>query len=439
VKFHNGDLFTADDVVFSLARAKGDFGVDVMSSRIGTDLKNMIESVRKTGQYEVQIKTKEPFATFLRVLATPLVAIVPEKVLRGKSQPFFTDDPVGTGPFKFKEWKRGQYMEFERYDGYVTSYRAEERLPYLDGVRTLIIQDEAAYLGAIQAGQVHLTPRFPSLTTRQAQLLKRARGEQLVISKIRDLSLVVCEIGMLSEPFKSNPKLRQAVWMALDRQTIAQKIYEGLLEPGVIVDPAVFPQASLSSKELEARDCYLQRCAATARGILAEAVPQKGFAVKVYAGLEASTETGIAQVLTQNLRDIGLQASFEPQQGAAWGRRLVQADFQIIAGIAPAARFVHPLELLVPAFQTGGGVNYGRWSDPELDALLYEAARSFDASKANQLVVAAQRRILQQSNAATIPVGATQGLFAQDARVKGFRFNPTMYESWRLDTAWLSA
>lgn len=437
VKFHNGARMTPEDVVFSLRRAKGDFGVQLRSPKAGADLAAIVESVVVSGPNTVQIRTKRASATFLPLLASPLVAIVPEGPLRAKKDMYFTDDPIGTGPFKLKEWKRGQYYDFERFDDYVTSYRPAEKLPYIDGVRTLVIPGEAAWFSGLLGGQLDVTPRFPSLSVKQGDLLKERRGDGIVISRIPDLSIVVTEMSTVKEPFKSNLKLRQAVWFAIDRKEIAEKVYEGRLKPGYLVDPAVSPTASLRSEDLAALSCYSSPCLDRAKALVAEAGIPAGTPIDVESS-NAPEQIAIGEILAQRLREIGLNAKYSVQEGAAWTARFRAGDFHIFSAVVPAARFPSPLENL-EVFKTGSGTNFARWSDAEVDSLLNRASGTLDPAQFGQAAVEAQRRIVQGTSGAIIPLGVGEGIFAHSSRLKGFRFNPTAYESWRLDTAWLES
>lgn len=436
VKFHDGSPMVASDVVFSLLRAKGDLGLQVKSPKAGTDLAAIVEKISVTGTNTVEVRTKAPSRTLLPLMASPLVSVVPEKTLRAKSGMFFTNDPIGTGPFKLKQWVRGQVFEFERFNDYVTSYRQDEELPYLDGVRTLVIPNPTASFTALLGGQIDLTPRSPSLSVKQGELLKQQRGENIVVSRIPDLSVLVAEISTVREPFKSNAKLRQAIRQVIDRKRIADQIYEGLITPGYLVDPAVFPDMTLSKDEIAAIDCYSSSCDDKAKALIAQAGLPAGLSVEVSVDQGKAEGLAVAEMLAQNLRGIGLNASVSVKSGAAWSGRRAAGDFDILVGVQPAARFPSPLETLFP-FTTAAGTNFGHWTDLELDGLLKKADQTLDAGEFRRTILEAQRRVASEAAGGIVPIGVGQGVFAASSRVKGFRFNPTMYESWRLDTAWL--
>ena len=114
VKFHDGKEMTAEDVVASLKRW-GEFGAR------GKLLMNNATSLQATGKYEVTLKLSEPNGAWKSMLAYPEggPAIYPaESSARPANKPIEQKDYIGTGPYKFKEWRPNRYVELERFDGY---------------------------------------------------------------------------------------------------------------------------------------------------------------------------------------------------------------------------------------------------------------------------------------------------------------------------------
>jgi peptide/nickel transport system substrate-binding protein len=113
VKFHNGDELTAEDVKFTLDRV---FGPDMNTSK-GAEIAGSIERVTVTGPYEVEVRLKQPKATFL-LLMSPLAdgasAVVPKKYFEVVGKDEFGQKPIGSGPYKLVEHQTGALMRFEQ-------------------------------------------------------------------------------------------------------------------------------------------------------------------------------------------------------------------------------------------------------------------------------------------------------------------------------------
>ena len=118
VKFHNGDEMTADDVVASITYAKTCPEVNLYNGSV--------ETIEKVDDFTVKITTPGPSALLLSDLAHHGNAIVPKKLLDENHD--FATDPIGTGPYKHVEWKRGDSEEFEMFD----DYWDEEHMPSIN-------------------------------------------------------------------------------------------------------------------------------------------------------------------------------------------------------------------------------------------------------------------------------------------------------------------
>ena len=145
IMFHDGNECTADEVKYSIERIK-----DPKAASPGWEKFKEIQDIIPVDRYTVKIKTKKPFAPLLSYLTNTRTRsqIVSRKAIE-KYGDEFGMHPVGTGPFKFKEWKAGNYVMVERFNNYF-----KKGLPYLKQIKFLFIPEVVSGITALQAGDI---------------------------------------------------------------------------------------------------------------------------------------------------------------------------------------------------------------------------------------------------------------------------------------------
>ncbi|MGQ9787396.1 MAG: ABC transporter substrate-binding protein, partial [Anaerolineae bacterium] len=159
VKFHNGRELTADDVVYTLTRVLdpkttspgAGFYLGIKGAQEFIDGKaTVVEGIKALDKYTVEFTLTQPDVTFLNKIALNFAYIVPKEEVE-KDPANFGHNPVGTGPFFFKEWQPGQYLIFERNPDYFY-----ENLPYLDQVKIEVGVEPDVALLRLETGEIHL-------------------------------------------------------------------------------------------------------------------------------------------------------------------------------------------------------------------------------------------------------------------------------------------
>jgi peptide/nickel transport system substrate-binding protein len=148
VTFHDGAPFTAADVIFSVMK----FNME-LSPRARTIFQSIVKA-EAPDPLTVKLTLNVPFQPFLLMFDVATCPIVPKHVYDVedmRANPA-NQKPIGTGPFKFVEWQRGNFIRFARYDGYW-----KPGMPYLDEVIYRIIPDSQGRGLALQTGQVQMT------------------------------------------------------------------------------------------------------------------------------------------------------------------------------------------------------------------------------------------------------------------------------------------
>ena len=214
VPFHNGQEMTSEDVVASLKRW-GEHG-----SR-GTLLFANAESLEATGKYEITIKLSSPNGAWRNLLAFPNggPVIYPASIVGDAgAEPIAVEDYIGTGPFKFGEWRPNRYVELLKFDDYAAvdapaSGYAGARNVTLDAVRFIPVPDVGTRISGIQAGDYDYAENIPG------DLFDTLADDPAV--RIHRHGLPLYGLIFLNSKegiLKDNKKLRQAIQAALNKE-----------------------------------------------------------------------------------------------------------------------------------------------------------------------------------------------------------------------------
>jgi peptide/nickel transport system substrate-binding protein len=223
VTWHDGQPFTADDVVFS--------AMEYWKPISGGVSLNALESAEAADPHSVVLKFKVPVPEFFlkSVFAGKSGLVIPKHIYAGSN--IITNQvnnmPVGTGPFKVKEWVRGSHVEYLRNDRYWNP-----ELPYLDRLVIRWWRDPASRSAAFEAGQLDIgtfnpipMPDIPRLTS-GGKFVAETRGYS------NSAWVTTIEFNQRREIFKKM-EVRQALMSAIDRQFIADTIFFGRAHPSL--------------------------------------------------------------------------------------------------------------------------------------------------------------------------------------------------------------
>lgn len=146
VKWHDGKPFTADDVVFSLSDL-----LPKTHARARVILGKFLDKVEKVDDHTVVVRLKSAFPAFMLMFEPGFAPMMPKHIYAGTDYATnpANQKPIGTGPFKFKEWKRGEYVKLERNPDYW-----KEGKPYLDELVFNVIPDSASRAVAFERGSI---------------------------------------------------------------------------------------------------------------------------------------------------------------------------------------------------------------------------------------------------------------------------------------------
>lgn len=298
VKFHNGDDFTADDVVATVNFvAKEENGVKTQRNV------NWMESAEKIDDYTVRIKTKEVFPAAIEFLSGP-VSMYPAEYYAEVGPSGMGLNPVGTGPYKVTEVVPGQHFVLEKYEDYHDSPKGQPSIGKID-IRT--IPDVNTQIAELFSGSLDLIWQVPA---DQAEKLAEM-GDQFTVSnestmRIGYLSMDAAGRSSLDpNPFK-DIKVRQAINYAIDRQALVDNLLKG--ESKVVWTPC-FPSQFGCAQDVTEYSYDPEK----AKELLAEAGYPDGFTTEFY----AYRDRAYAEAISSYLNAVGIDTDFKMLQYSA--------------------------------------------------------------------------------------------------------------------------
>src|SRR5262245_49580085 len=239
VKWHDGKPFTSKDVKFTfdmLREAPDSQGKLRINPR--KDWYSNVEAVEAPDPHTAVFRLKRAQPSLLLMLASGYTPIYAAHVPPAS----YRTGCVGTGPFKLKEWRKGEFVDYVKNPDYFIKGR-----PYLDGLRYVVIVERGTRIAALQAGQVDVS--FPGEVPKvSAEQLKQAVPQLVVTQYSQNVNDNI--IMNVKKPPFDNPKTRLAVSHAIDRRALIQAVHQGAAVIGASLAPRPHGVWGLLEKDL---------------------------------------------------------------------------------------------------------------------------------------------------------------------------------------------
>jgi peptide/nickel transport system substrate-binding protein len=426
VKWHDGRPFTSADVkyTFDAVREAPD-SVGKLRTSPRKDWYANVEAIEAPEPHTVVFRLKRPQPSLLLMFASGYSPVFPAHVpvaeLRQRC--------VGTGPFRQKEYLRGQLIELERNPSYFVPDR-----PYLDGIRYTIIRERGTRLAALQAGRIDAF--MPLEMTKAMADAARAQAPSLVITEVGQNGSDNVILNHKRAPF-DNPAVRRAVNLALDRNAYVR----GVRQNGAVTGAALMPKPlgfwGLPEPELRTLAGYRDPAQdkAEAKRLLAGAGhgPDKPLRVDLVTRT-LPIYLDLASFVVDQLRLIGMEATIKQLDTAAWFPALSRRDFQIGANLT-AGGFDDPDAYLFENYKCGSPRNYTDYCSDEMDRLIDQQSQELDRAKRLKLVADIQRKL--EADVARPMLGWRKEYFARWPYVKNLVPHNALYNYGRMQEVWL--
>ena len=393
VKFHDGHPMTSEDVRYSIME------VLIKYHARGGKFK-IIESIQTPDDHTVLIKLKSSSPALMMAFSGYESPIIPKHLFAGKdikNHPL-ANKPIGTGPFKFVEWKRGQYMRFDRNPDYWSPGQ-----PYFDRIVVQTIPDSATRSAVLEKGDFQLAG-FGAVPNNDAKRLG-ALPNLIVTTKGYENFSPISELDFNTKvkPF-NNKKVRQAVAFCIDRKFVIKNIWFdfGKIATGPI--NSNFEAAGLYTSKVKNYD--VSNRIEVANRLLDEAgYPRKSDGYRFEITHDITPYGGewksFGEYTVQQLDKIGIKARLRVEDVATWLKRIyTNYDFTLSSNwlntFADPVLGVHRL-YHSNAIKPGTVFkNASRWSSPLTDKLMDMASVEPNQEERGALYQAFQKILVEE-------------------------------------------
>lgn len=427
VKWHNkpplnGREFVADDVKFTYER--------FLAERANPDryVLEAVDRIDVVDRYTVKFVLKEPYVWLVDVLANPRnMWIIAPEVVQHFGDLKKPEAVIGTGAFMLESYEPNVKAIFKRNPDY---FRAPQ--PYVDGVEWLIVEDPSTGLAMYRAGQLDCGP-WHWWAVRQQDLEALQKSQPHL--KYQDfLSNVTSAVYMRTDqpPF-TDVRVRQAVSMAIDRQSLIEAVsIRGEATPAIARG---LTEWSLPVDQLGTGARYYQYAPKEAKKLLTEAGFAKGFKTPIFAtGGYGPDLLDALQLVQQYLKEVGIEAEIKLQEYGAYMATTFAGKFDGMA-YGPIGIAWEPDSVLYGAYAPDQPRNQGHINDARLTAMLKEQRRTQDVEARKKLIFDIQRHIAVQQHYVYTNSGMITGTW--QPYVKNYAPNLTFDYGSRVAALWL--
>ena len=388
ITFHDGNQVTAEDIQYSIERYAELEGE-------GSAFFNALDRVEIQDAKTVVVYLKEGNSEFLSELT---LAIIPAN----NDDP--AGNPIGTGPYMYKNYAAGQKLELKKYEGYWN----QEEMPYLDEVQFKVIADMNTAILELQAGTIDV---LNYMTAAQIQTL----GSDFTIVE-GNMNLV--QAMFLNNEYKpfQDVRVRQALCYAINRQEISDFLFGGksnLL--GAHMIPALKQWYEPAAENLYEYNTE------KAKQLLAEAGYADGFELEITVPSSYTQHVQTAEIIVDQLSRVGIQATIKKVEWTTWKEETYR-NRQYEATIIGFDGTLAPSDWL-KKYETTAANNIANYSNEEYDTLLADALASIDETEKSTLYKQMQMNLAE--NAASVFIQDPADFVAMNEKFGGYEFYPT--------------
>jgi len=339
--------------------------------------------------------------------------------------------PIGTGPFKFVEFKPNESIKVTRN----LDYWKKDR-PYLDGIEYTIIKNVSTGVLAFLAGKVDMTSPYYL----QVPVLNDVKNQDpeaicslLPVNVNRNVMM-----NREAPPF-NDPDLRRAITLSLDRKAFVDTLTLGKGDFGGVMQPppeGIWGMPPEVLKTLPGYDPDVPKNRAEARQLM----EKLGYRTDKRLAIKVSTRNvqpyrDAAIILIDQLKEIYIDGELEVVDTVQWFPKVMRGDYTVGLNLTGNG-LDDPDQTLYENFTCGAEGNYDRYCNPELDKMVDRQSMEFDQKKRKELVWAIERKLAEDAARPILWHNRTGTCW--HPYVKGYTLMVnSVYNGWRTEDAWL--
>jgi len=294
---------------------------------------------------------------------------------------------MGTGPFKLKEWRKGEYVDYVKNPDYFIKGR-----PYLDTIRYLVIENRGTRMSALQSGKLDVS--FPGEMTKTISEQIKKAVPQMVVTTVGQTVSDNIIMNVKKPPF-DNLKVRLAVSYAIDRRGLIQAVHQGGAVLGAALPPKPWGIWGIGEQGLLALPGYGKPAdeKAKAKKIMSELGYSPEKPLKVEIGTRAiAIYVDMASFVINELKQVGIEATLKQVESAQWHPMATRGDYQIGANLTglglddPDANFFEN-------YACGSPRNYSQYCNEQVMKMIEAQSQEVNNQKRLELVLALQKKL----------------------------------------------
>ena len=427
VKFHDGTDFNAEAVVYNFERMMdksfpdryGDFSVyrGMFNGFKGEG--STLEEVKEVDEYTVQFTLVSPQATFLSNLSMHAFGIISPTAIKKYGEKI-NENAVGTGPFKFESWKPNDAITLVKNEDYWIP-----ELPKLGKLIYKVIPDNSARLTALKNGEIDIMDGLNPSDLKSVQ-----SDQNLQVTFRPALNVAYLSLNNTKKPF-DNPKVRQAISHAINKQGLADAFYYGLAEPVKNMVPST---NWAYNNDIQDYEYDLDK----AKSLLEEAGYPNGFdlefSITSSSRIYMQQPTKMAEAIKTDLEKIGINVKIVSYEWASYFPLLNSGEHTMgligwVGDNGDPDNFIYST-LSKNNTVVGAAQNNSFYKNDEVNDLLIQAKTVLDQKQRTEMYKKVQQ--IAHDEAANIPLVQVEEPVVTAKYVKGYFPHPTgaenMYE-----------
>jgi len=408
VKFHDGTDFNAEAVKFTIDRQLPPQRTDDMPYASFTF--GPVKEVQVLDTYKVKIILTEPYAPFLANLAMALAAPIVSPTAVEKYGEDFNNNPVGTGPYKFVKWDKGQQVVLEAFKDY-----------WGDQPKTPKVVFKITKENSVRATEL-MTGAADIIDGVDPSDIKKLQESKMQVAMDAGMNInYMC--FLCDKPPFNNAKMRQAVSYAINKDELVKALYQDTAQVAPSILPDFIPGFDESLKGIP----YDPQ---KAKQLLAEAGYPNGLEVNMitYSNPRPYNAVGgekLAAAVQSQLAKVGVKANIQPYPWKEYKDALFKADGVNLAFYGWTGDNGDPDNFLslLESKEIESTLNSAKYSNPQVDNLLVQARQNLDANQ--RMVTYQQLQQIVEQEAPWVCISHGKTLSACGPNVANFKYHPT--------------